>query len=123
MGISPLLNAVELNSATNAGTGNVTLGTVAVANALTMAQAGAVDGQQYVFRLDAASGDFEIVRCTYTAAGPSISRDTVLVSVIGGVVGTSKITVATTTVCRLVAAADDLITRQQALSRGWLIGG
>lgn len=123
MGLSPLLNAVEQFSSTNAGTGSITLGALVSANALTFAQAGAVDGQQYTFRLDAASGDFEIVRCTSSSSGTVISRDTVIASVIGGTPGTSKITVTTATTCRVVAAAEDMITRQQSLSRGWLIGG
>lgn len=122
-GLSPFLNAVEVFAANAAGTGNVTLGAVLGPQAITMAQANAVDQQSYVFRLDLANGDFEVSRCTYTASGPSISRDTVIFSCIGGVVSTSKVTVATTTTCRLVAAADDIISRQQALSRGWLIGG
>lgn len=123
MGLSQLLNSVELYSSTNAGTGTVTLGGLVNPNALTMAEAGGVNGQPYVFRFDAANGDFEVTRCTYNSAGPSITRDTVLVSKIAGVVGTSKITVATTTTCRVVLTAEDAITRQAALSRGWLIGG
>ena len=123
MGLSQLLNSVELFSSTNAGTGTITLGGLVNTNALTMAEAGAVNGQGYVFRLDAANGDFEIVRCTYNSAGPSITRDTVLVSKIGGVAGTSKIAVTTATACRIVLTAEDAITRQAAMSRGWLVGG
>jgi len=123
MGLSQLLNSVELFSSTNAGTGTITLGGLVNTNALTMAEAGAVNGQGYVFRLDAANGDFEISRCTYASAGPTITRDTVLVSKIGGVAGTSKITVTTATACRVVLTAEDAITRQAAMSRGWLVGG
>lgn len=122
MGINPLLNSVEVYSSTNAGTGTITLGAAIGNNAFTMAQAGAVD-QGYTFRLDNTNGDFEIVRCTYAGAGPTITRDTVLASCIAGVPGTTKISVVTTTTCRVVAAGEDMITRQQALSRGWLVGG
>ena len=121
-GLSPLLNNVEVYAANAAGTGSVTPGAAVNSAALTFAEAGAVSGP-CVVRFDAANGDFEISRCTYNSAGPSLSRDTVLVSKIGGVAGTSKITVATTTACRLVIPAEDIITRQQAMSRSWLIGG
>lgn len=123
MGLSQLLNSVELFSNTNAGTGTITLGGLVNTNALTMAEAGAINGQPYVFRLDAANGDFEIVRCTYASAGPTITRDTVLVSKIAGVAGTSKISVTTATTCRVVLAAEDAITRHEELARSWLVGG
>jgi hypothetical protein len=120
-GLSPLLNSVE--QYTNAaGTGTLTLGALVNPNALTMVQAGAVTGQPYTYRLDAATGDFEIGRGTWTTP-TTFTRDVVLVSVISGTPGTSKISAASTTTFRIVAAAEDMITRQQALSRGWLIGG
>jgi hypothetical protein len=121
MGLNPLLDSVELFAANAAGTGNVTLGALVNPNAFTMAEVNAVDQQQYVFRFDNANGDFEISRCTYTASGPSLSRDVVLRSKISAVAGTGKITIATTTTCRLVITADDAITRQQTLSRSWLV--
>lgn len=123
MGLSQLLNSVEHYSSTNAGTGSVTLGALVNTNSLTMAEAGATNGQPYVFRFDNSDGDFEITRCTYNSAGPSVTRDTVLVSKIAGVAGTGKINVITTTTCRVVLTAEDAITRQAALSRGWLVGG
>lgn len=120
-GLSPLLNAVE-QFTDAAGTGTLTLGAIAAPNALTMVQSGGVSGQSYTYRLDNANNDFEIGRGTWTTP-TTFTRDTVIVSVIAGVPGTSKISVLTTTIFRIVAAAEDMITRQQALSRGWLIGG
>jgi hypothetical protein len=121
-GINALLNDVAHFSSTNAGTGTVTLGALVNVNGFTMAESGGVDGQSYVFRFDTGT-DFEITRCTYASAGSTLTRDTVLASKIAGVAGTSKITVTTTTTCRLVLAGDDAITRSQTLARGWLIGG
>jgi hypothetical protein len=129
MGISPLLNSVEVLSASSTTLGPITLGAVLSPNSLLMSDAGGVDGQQYVWRVDdpAHGGDFEIFRGTYTAAGPSISIDTMIVSRINGVVTSgstaTKMPITTSSSVRLVWAADDMITRQQVLSRGWLIGG
>lgn len=120
-GLSPLLNSVE--QFTNAaGTGTLTLGALSSPNALTMVQASGVSGQRYTYRLDNANNDFEIGYGTYTSP-TTFTRDTVIISVIAGTPGTSKISTLATTVFRIVAAAEDMITRQQAMSRGWLVGG
>lgn len=123
--INPLLNNVEVYSASATTNGPVTLGTVTLPNAFTMADAGAVDGQQYKFRADspANGGDMQIFLGTYSAAGPSVTIDTVIVSKINGVVGTTKMPITTSTIIRQVWEANDMMTRSQALARGWLIGG
>jgi hypothetical protein len=125
VGLSPLLNNVEVLSASTTVNGPITLGAVLSPSSFTMANAGAVDGQQYKFRADdpANGGDMQIFAGTYTAAGPSITIDTVIASKINGVVSTAKLSITTATVIRLVFEASDMITRQQSLSRNWLIGG
>lgn len=123
--LNPLLNDVEMKSASTTTNGPITLGAVPATGAMTMAQAGAVDGQQYKFRADdpANGGDMEIFYGTYTAAGPSVSIDNVVVSRINSVVSTTKMPITTQTVIRIVWEANDMITRGQQLQRSWLIGG
>jgi hypothetical protein len=77
-----------------AGTGTITLGS-AVAGYLTFAEAGVAnaDTVSYVI-ID--GNDFEIGTGTYTSSGTTMSRDTVIVSKIGGVAGTTKITLSGT---------------------------
>jgi microcystin-dependent protein len=83
-----LLDSVKVATPTT-GTGSVTVG-AAEPGYLTPAEAGAVDGRVYTWRLDDGD-DFEIFIGTYSSTGPTVSRDTVLVSKIGGTAGTSKI--------------------------------
>lgn len=75
-----------------AGTGTVTLG-AAKASYLTFAEAGLTDGDtaSYCIR---EGNDFEIGVGTYTASGTTFSRDTVIISKIGGTAGTTKMTLA-----------------------------
>jgi len=83
-----LLNSVKVATPTT-GTGSVTVG-AAEPGYLTPAEAGAVNGRVYTWRLDDGD-DFEIFVGTYSSSGPTISRDTVLVSKVGGTAGTSKL--------------------------------
>ena len=83
-----LLDSVKVATPTT-GTGSVTVG-AAEPGYLTPAEAGAVNGRVYTWRLDDGD-DFEIFVGTYSSTGPTVSRDTVLVSKIGGTAGTSKI--------------------------------
>jgi hypothetical protein len=71
------------------GTGTITLG-AAEAGYFTFAEAGLQASCRVSYTiLD--GNNFEIGVGTYTAAGPTLSRDTVLSSKIGGTAGTSKI--------------------------------
>lgn len=76
------------------GTGTMTLG-VAKAGYLTFAEAGIAnaDTVSYVI-ID--GNDFEMGIGTYTSAGTTLSRDTVLVSKISGTAGTTKLTLSGT---------------------------
>lgn len=77
---------------TTATTGTVTvvLGAAVGNDYCTFAEAGIADGDTAYYCLKDGT-DFEIGLGTYTAAGTTFSRDTVLLSKIGGTVGTSKL--------------------------------
>jgi len=83
-----LLDSVKVATPTT-GTGSVAVG-AADPGFLTPAEAGAEDQGEYIWRLDDGE-NFEIFVGTYSSSGPSVSRDTVIISKIGGTVGTSKI--------------------------------
>lgn len=85
------LNRAWMGTAT-AGTGTVTLGS-AKAGFLTFAEAGLANGDTCAYLLKEGN-DFELGIGTYTAAGTTFSRDTVIVSKISGVAGTSKMVLA-----------------------------
>lgn len=76
-----------VNTATT-GTGTITLGT-ALAGYFTFAEAGLQASCRVSYTiLD--GDDFEVGIGTYTAAGPTLSRDVVTASKISGTAGTSK---------------------------------
>jgi len=71
------------------GTGTVSLGT-AVTGYATLAEAGAVNSTVYPYVIEDGN-DFELGNGTYTSSGELLSRDTVVLSKIAGVAGTSKL--------------------------------
>lgn len=83
-----MLNRVRMTTTTT-GTGTITLGS-AMTRFATFAEAGAVNAATYLYVIDDGN-DFETGYGTYTSAGTTFSRDTVLLSKIGGTAGTSKI--------------------------------
>ena len=105
-----LLDSVKVATSTT-GTGSVTVG-AAEPGYLTPAEAGAVDGRVYTWRLDDGD-DFEIFLGTYSSTGPTVSRDTVLVSKISGTAGTSKINLSGTAKLSAVPVADYVVTPRQ----------
>lgn len=104
--MAKLYNRVAVATGTT-GTGTVTLGS-ALSNAFcTFAEAG-VQNLDVVTYLITEGTDFEIGRGTYTSAGTTLSRDTVLLSKIGGTAGTTKMTLAGAAEVRIAAAAQDM---------------
>lgn len=81
-------NRVWMTTATT-GTGTITLGS-ARAGHLTFAEAGVADADTVTYVI-VDGADFELGTGTYTSSGTTLSRDTVAVSKISGVAGTSKI--------------------------------
>lgn len=101
-----LFNRVKVNTSTT-GTGTITLG-AAFSNAFcTFAEAGAANGNVVTYTIEDGN-DFEIGRGTYTSSGTTLSRDTVLLSKIGGSAGTSKINLSGAAVVFIAAAKEDL---------------
>lgn len=86
--MADLLDSVRVTTPTT-GTGSVAVG-AADPGFLTPAEAGAEDQGEYIWRLEDGE-NLEIFVGTYSSSGPSVSRDTVIISKIGGTVGTSKI--------------------------------
>ncbi len=74
---------------TTTGTGTITLGT-AVTGYFTFAEAGLQPSCRITYTIIDRT-DFEVGIGTYDSAGPTLSRDTVTASKIGGTAGTSKI--------------------------------
>jgi hypothetical protein len=78
----------------------------------TPAQAGAVDGRRYTYVIQQGN-DIEIQQDqVYTTSGTSIARGTPSISIVGGTVGTTKITLDTTQVISFGASAADLMFAQ-----------
>lgn len=100
------LNRARMTTSTT-GTGTITLGSAAVGFG-TFAEAGAVNGATYTYVIEDGN-DFEIGTGTYTSAGTTLSRTTVLFSKIGGTAGTSKINLSGSAEVFITAGAADLV--------------
>lgn len=88
--MTKILNRVGM-SAPSTGQTTLTGLTVAISNKfLTPAEAGAVDGEQYFWLLEEGN-DFELFKGTWNDDN-TITRDEVIASKIGGVAGTTKMT-------------------------------
>lgn len=87
------------------GTGTVTLG-AAAEEGLTFAQAGVSNGDTVAYLIQEGD-DFELGVGTYTASGTTLSRDSVTVSKIAGVVGTTKMNLGGAAVISIVITAGD----------------
>lgn len=111
--MSDFLDRVRVTVATT-GQGTVTLGAAYSPAFCTMAEAGAVGGRTFTYVLEEGN-DFEIGRGVYTAAGPTLTRGTVLLSKIGGTAGTTKMTLAGSATLRIVAAAEDFMAMPAAI--------
>src|SRR5262249_16471315 len=87
--MAKLFNRAKVNTAT-VGTGTITLGAAVSAAFCTFAEAGVANGDKVTYIIEDGT-NFEIGVGTYTSAGTTLSRDTVRLSKISGVAGTSKI--------------------------------
>jgi hypothetical protein len=112
-----MLNRAKMTTATT-GTGTVTLGAASTGCA-TFAEAGAVNATAYTYTIEDGD-DFEVGRGTYTSAGTTFSRDTVLLSKISGTAGTSKINLSGSATIFVTAAAQDF--REAAITSGTIDG-
>ena len=102
-------NRVWMSTATT-GTGTITLGT-AQTGYITFAQGGIADASSVTYTI-IDGNNFEVGRGTYTSSGTTLSRDTVLVSLISGTSGTTKLTLSGTATVFITTVAEDT----QALS-------
>ena len=97
-------------STATTGTGTITLGT-AQTGYITFAQGGIADASSVTYTI-IDGNNFEVGRGTYTSSGTTLSRDTVLVSLISGTSGTTKLTLSGTATVFITTVAEDT----QALS-------
>lgn len=105
-----LLHRVWVVTATT-GQGTVTLG-AAVAGYATPAEAGGADNDKVNYVIEDGS-DFEVGRGTYSSTGPTLSRDLVYLSKIGGTAGTTKLTLSGSAKVQITAVADDFAPDRQ----------
>ena len=113
------LDNVEVYSNTNAGTGNVTVGSKVTPNSYTFADAGAVNGQRCTVRMEDA-GEIEIVEITLNTGTGVFTRDRVISSIVGGVVGTAKMNVKTSTTIRVVVSGTQVLSKNKQRQRNFL---
>jgi microcystin-dependent protein len=100
-----LYNRARVSTSTT-GTGTLTLG-AATSNAFfTFAESGVGNGEVVTYIIENGA-DVEVGRGTYTSAGTTLSRDTVLISKSGGTAGTSKLNLTGTSTVYIAAAAQD----------------
>lgn len=90
--MTKILNRVGMLISTT-GQGTITAAVPISNKFLTPAEAGASDGEQYFWLLEEGN-DFELFKGSWIAASTEISRDEVIASKIGGVAGTTKMTLA-----------------------------
>jgi hypothetical protein len=106
MASSVLANRVRVSTATS-GTGTVTLGAKVSNKYATFAEGGITNSQVVTYTIEDGD-DWEVGRGTYTSAGTTLSRDTVLISSVGGTVGTSKLNLSGSAQVFISAAKEDL---------------
>lgn len=98
-------NRVWVATATT-GTGDVAIGAAKPAH-LTPEQAGAPDGAERTWLLEE-NNDFELFRGAYDDTAKTVERGTVLLSLIAGVAGTTRMALAGTATLRIAVAAEDM---------------
>lgn len=111
-------NRVWVDTATT-GTGDVAVGSAKPAHC-TPEQAGTPDGAERTWLLEEGN-DFEIYRGAYNDTTKKVERGTVLLSLIDGVAGTSRMDLDGTATLRIVSAAEDMLSSvSPEVSRGQL---
>jgi hypothetical protein len=108
--MSKLYNRVGEQTAT-AGIGTITFSGDIDESFATFVEAGVVDGDvvTYLLKSGGAADDFEIGRGTIGGSVTTMTRDTVLLSKIGGTAGTTKLNLSGTSEVRIVIAAEDVL--------------
>lgn len=111
----PVLSNRAGETSTTTGTGTITLAGAVSDIFFTFAESGITDGQVVSYLIiDTATEDVEVGFGTYTAAGTTLSRDTVLISKIAGVQGTTKITLSATSEAYIVIPYENIVVADHA---------
>lgn len=114
-------NRVKVNTATT-GTGTATLGAASSNAFCTFAEAGVANADVVPYVIEEGN-DFEIGIGTYTSSGTTLSRDTVVLSKIGGTQGTSKMNLAGGATVRITARKEDLLSISDTQTANTLLSG
>jgi hypothetical protein len=112
--MAKLFNRAKVNTAT-VGTGTITLGAAVSAAFCTFAEAGVANGDKVTYIIEDGT-NFEIGVGTYTSAGTTLSRDTVRLSKISGVAGTSKINLSGAAIVYIAPSKEDISEVIQTLT-------
>jgi hypothetical protein len=120
--MSKLFNRVRMTVSGTPGTGTITLG-AAFSNAYcTFAEAGVSTGNVVAYFIEDSS-DFEIGIGTYTSAGTLLSRDSVVLSKIGGAAGTTKLTLTSSAIVYLSPRKEDLLSISETQTANRVFAG
>jgi hypothetical protein len=109
-----LVHKIDSVRVLTAATGNsttITLGARFSDQFMTPADAGAIDGRIYTWRIDDVIGGspaWEIVKGVYTASGTTAARTTVLAARSGGTLSTTRLLLSGTAQVRIIEAAEDM---------------
>lgn len=115
--MAKLFNRVRMTVNGTPGTGTITLNDAYSIAYCSFAEAGVVNGDVVSYFIDDGN-NFEIGFGTYTSSGTTLSRDTVRLSKIAGVVGTTRLTLTSSAIVYLSPAKEDLDGPISILSYG-----
>jgi hypothetical protein len=105
------IDSVRVLTAATGNSTTITLGARFSDTFMTPADAGAIDGRVYTWRIDDVIGGspaWEIVKGVYTASGTTASRTTVLAARSGGTLSTTRLLLSGTAQVRIIEAAEDM---------------
>lgn len=120
--MSKLFNRVRMTVSGTPGTGTITLLAAFGNSYFTFAEAGVSNGDVVSYFIEDGN-NIEIGIGTYTSAGTTMSRDTVRISKIAGVAGTSKVTLTSNALVYISPAKEDLLSISETQTANRLLAG
>jgi hypothetical protein len=105
--VAKLFNRVRMTVSGTPGTGTITLAAPFSNAYCSFSESGVANGDVVAYFIEDGN-DFEIGIGTYTSAGTTMSRDTVTLSKIAGVSGTTKLTLTNSAIIYLSPRKEDL---------------
>jgi hypothetical protein len=120
--MAKLFNRARMTVFGTPGTGTITLGGAFSNSYCTFAEAGIADTNVVAYFVEDGT-DFEIGIGTYTAAGTTLSRDTVRLSKIAGTSGTTKLTLTSAAIVYLSPGKEDILSISETQTANRLLAG